>query len=372
MQSPIGLVPKAGGQTRLIFHLSYDFKSLGFKSVNHYTPKEKCMVKYRDLDHTVQSCLKLLELFQDRTKRLWFGKSDLKSAFRILGLAPGVWWLLVLYAYNPMTGEKQFFFDKCLPFGHSISCALFQSLSDSLAHIFKYLVHVKVQDESLYLALTNYLDDFLFAVITQLFYNFLLQSFLDMCEDLGVPVSFDKTEWGTTIIVFLGILLDGNRMVLAVPEEKRIKALNLLQNFVNKKSGLVKEMYRLAGLLNFLCKAITPGRVFTRRMYAKFTGIFNDDKFMKDLYAQATVNVIHTQERCKLKSYHHVRLDREFKDDCKVWIAFLETGTSSVCRPFIDLHTILQADDIGLFSDAAKGKRLGFRATFKNKWLFGQ
>ena len=27
IQSPIGLVPKAGGKTRLIFHLSYDFKN---------------------------------------------------------------------------------------------------------------------------------------------------------------------------------------------------------------------------------------------------------------------------------------------------------------------------------------------------------
>ena len=47
MQSPIGLVPKAGGdQTRLIFHLSYDFKSDGLKSLNYHTPKEKCSVRY--------------------------------------------------------------------------------------------------------------------------------------------------------------------------------------------------------------------------------------------------------------------------------------------------------------------------------------
>ena len=43
-QSPIGLVPKAGSdQTRLIFHLSYDFKGKGqeqLQSVNFYTPRE--------------------------------------------------------------------------------------------------------------------------------------------------------------------------------------------------------------------------------------------------------------------------------------------------------------------------------------------
>ena len=39
VQSPIGLVPKAGKQLCLIFHLSYDFKS-GEKSINHWIPEE--------------------------------------------------------------------------------------------------------------------------------------------------------------------------------------------------------------------------------------------------------------------------------------------------------------------------------------------
>ena len=57
MQSLIGLVPKAGNKTRLIFHLSYEFRSgLGLLNVN--TPKEKCSVKYRDLDYAVQCCIK--------------------------------------------------------------------------------------------------------------------------------------------------------------------------------------------------------------------------------------------------------------------------------------------------------------------------
>ena len=42
VQSPIGLVPKAGNKTRLIFHLSYDFKQ--YKSVNFYTPDDMCSV----------------------------------------------------------------------------------------------------------------------------------------------------------------------------------------------------------------------------------------------------------------------------------------------------------------------------------------
>ena len=64
MQSPIGLVPKLNGQTRLIFHLSYDFPS-GGKSFNFHTPDDLGTVKYRDLDHAVKNCTKLIELLPD-------------------------------------------------------------------------------------------------------------------------------------------------------------------------------------------------------------------------------------------------------------------------------------------------------------------
>ena len=50
IQSPIGLVPKAGGdrhETRLIFHLSYDFKADGLKSANHYTPGRNAQLSTR-------------------------------------------------------------------------------------------------------------------------------------------------------------------------------------------------------------------------------------------------------------------------------------------------------------------------------------
>ena len=56
IQSPIGLVPNDRGlKTRLIFHLSYDFKD--DKSVNYYTPKERCSVKYCNLDYAISMCL---------------------------------------------------------------------------------------------------------------------------------------------------------------------------------------------------------------------------------------------------------------------------------------------------------------------------
>ena len=59
MQSPIGLVPKAGGKTRLIFHLSYHFKKSGNPSLNAVTPKNRCTVRYPDKDRALAMCLAL-------------------------------------------------------------------------------------------------------------------------------------------------------------------------------------------------------------------------------------------------------------------------------------------------------------------------
>ena len=95
-----------------------------------------------------------------------------------------------------------------------------------------------------------------------------MKGFLDMCRILSVPVAIDKTEWASTRMIFLGILLDGNTLTLVVPQEKKCHALNLLRNFIGARKATVKQLQSLAGLLNFLNRAITPGRAFTRRMYA--------------------------------------------------------------------------------------------------------
>ena len=68
-------------------------------------------------------------------------------------------------------------------------------------------------------------------------------------------------------MVFLGTLLDGQQKLIAIPIEKIIKDINLLQWAINKKKVNIKFVQQLTGTLNFLNKAIVPGRAFTRGMY---------------------------------------------------------------------------------------------------------
>ena len=254
VQSPIGLVPKDGNKTRLIFHLSYDFQS-GNSSINSWTPDELCSVHYNDLDDAVANAL-----YHHRNlgvTKLCMSKTDLKSAFRGLPIFPGDHKYLVLKAEDPQTGKVIYFVDKCLPFGSSISCAHFQCFSNALAHIHQFKTDTKK-------SLTNYLDDFLFLAATLARCNYLMRRFLEICKTINFPVSEDKTVWATGLLVFPGILLDGKNFRLCLPEDKRIKALNLLQNLLNRKKATVKELQKLTGTLNFLCSH-TSGQNFYQK-----------------------------------------------------------------------------------------------------------
>ena len=258
-------------------------------------------------------------------------------------------------------GQVYYFIDKCLPFGSSISCSHFQHFSDSLAHIWCYRITQQGINLALYPLVTNYLDDFLFMERSEAICNQLLRGFLDMCKILSVPLALDKTEWANKQVIFLGILMDGETHTLVVPEEKRHNALTLLWNMIDRKKATVKQIQSLAGLLNFLCKAVFPGRAFTRRMYAKYGGL-TDNRGSVKMGSQAKL----------LKAHHHVNVDREFRSDCKMWVDFLHMSHTVVGRPFVDTSQQIQAKDIGFYSDAAKNRSLGFGGVFSKKWLLGK
>ena len=345
IQSPIGLVPKSGGRTRLIFHLSYKFKN-GNESVNFWIPKEKCSVKYNDLDHAVRNCLKISK---DTTQGVFLARTDLMSAFRILPVSPQSWKWLILKACHPLTNKTFFFVDKNTPFRAGSSCANFQHFSCALRHI----TEVKAQRTDV---ITNYLDDYLFVDLTKKGCNRLVRTFLKICSQIKFPVAIEKTQWAERNTVFLGMLLLGESMQFSIPVDKYEKAVKLLTYFCDKSKATVKELQRLAGFLNFLNKAVVPGRTFTRRMYSKFAHLgFTNQKN-------------HNQV---MKGHYHVRVDHEFKSDCRVWLLFLK-NLKMVCRPFVDVSITISATALDFFTDSSRNSRLGFGCVFGKEWTYGR
>ena len=94
---------------------------------------------------------------------------------------------MIMKAEDLTTGEWKYFVDKGLPFGASISCALFQQFSDTLCHLIECKAEAKGD-------ITNYLDDFLFLALTLSKCDGTIRKFLELCETLGIPVSADRRK----------------------------------------------------------------------------------------------------------------------------------------------------------------------------------
>ena len=328
IQSPIGLVPKDQGKnTRLIFHFLYPRSG---DSVNSKTLENLCKVVYPDFNQAVVLCLKA-----GATHRAVFsGKSDMQSAFRNLPISKLDFMLLMMKCEDPESGKIYFFVDKCLPFGASISCTLFQEFSDAVAFLFRQ----RTGEETV-----NYLDDYYFVAMMKNLCDRQIEEFLQICHLINFPVALDKTVWGTWQIVFLGFLINAIRRIFGIPAEKVHKAVSMIHYMLDKpsKKVTVHEIQKICGFLNYLCKCIAPGRAFTRRLYSYTSG--------------------------GLLLYHHVRVNQEMRLDLTTWLTFLE-NPSIYSRPFLDFEK-LSADQLQWYTNATKNFCLGFGGIFDRSWF---
>ena len=150
----------------------------------------------------------------------------------------------------------------------------------------------------------------------------------------------EKTEWGTQIIVFLGMLLNTITQTISVLIDKKNKALRQLMEVIEAKKVQVIQLQRLTGLINFISRAIVSGRASMRRIYAKYAG---------------------------MKQHYHVRVDKELRMDCAVWLDFLQQPLA-ICRPFVDFQDPA-SEVIPFFTDVAKSDTLGLGYVFNHSWV---
>lgn len=117
-------------------------------------------------------------------------KVDIKNAFCLLPIYPGDFELLGIYI------NGAYYIDKCLPFGCSKSCKIFETLSTFL----EWAVKFKTQLDTVH----HYLDDFIFIGKSNPDNcSALMHTFQDICSEIGVPLNEDKTIEPTTKLTFL-------------------------------------------------------------------------------------------------------------------------------------------------------------------------
>ena len=237
--SPIGLVEKQEkGTYRMIHNLSHPVGA----SINELLS----VVKYTSFDSAV-------DIVSSMGTGALLAKTDIKSAFRLLPIYPGDFDLL------GFTFNGQYYFDKMLPMGASISCSLFEKFSTFLDFSIKRITKSD--------GIVHYLDDFLFTAKGHTNdCERLLTSFQGMCDQLGVPLAPEKTVAPKTVLCFLGLEIDSVRRQVRIPSEKLMKLKAQLRMAMSSRELKVRQAQSLVGSLNFVCRAVAPGRTFLRRL----------------------------------------------------------------------------------------------------------
>ena len=314
--SPLGLVPKKEpNQFRLIHHLSYP---LG-KSLNDFIDPKLCSVQYTSFDEAVH-------MIQDLGQGCLLGKSDVKSAFRLLPVQ------LKSIDQLGFMFDDQYYVDKAMPFGCSIACQTWE--------LFATFLEFSVARQSPFGSLLHYLDDFLFGGRKETNHcSCIMSTFMAKMQSLGVPVAAEKTEGPTTKLSFLGLDLDSEDMTIRIPiakiEEIRQKILDIL----SRKKCTLRQMQSLIGSLNFACRAVVPGRPFCRRLINAICGL--------------------------TKPNHHLHVTLSMKEDLRLWLRFFDDFNG--ISVFHDRYWVSN-EDVQLFTDSAGGPGLGFGAYFAGKW----
>ena len=210
-------------------------------------------------------------------------KVDLKSAFRIIPIAREDWELLGL------CWRGKFYIDTCLPFGLRSAPFLFNQFAIALHWILSNNYGILA---------VHYLDDYFIAgPPSSSICQVAVDTMLDVCSQLGIPVAMEKLEGPDTAITFLGIVVDSARGELRLPADKLQKLLQDIGAWIGRKKAQKHELLSIIGSLSFATKIIPAGRFFLQRLIDQST---------------------------KVKRLHHyVTLNAQTRADFRWWQEFL-------------------------------------------------
>ena len=169
----------------------------------------------------------------------------------------------------------------------------------------------------------------------------IVNSFHEICDNLGIPLAKDKAVGPTTIIEYLGLQIDSVRQEVSVPPEKLQSIKAKIEDALVRRKLTLKEMQSLIGSLSFICNAVAPGRPFIRRLIDLTCGV--------------------------RKSWHRIRLTEGVKSDLRMWLLFLKeyNGVSIFQNQYW-----VGTGDIQLYTDASGG--IGFGGYWAGRWFQGK
>jgi hypothetical protein len=327
--SPFGAVPKKySGKVRVIHDLS--------------APKDGDSVNAGILDGSlsIASFGHAARAVRNAGRGAWLIKLDVEAAYKQVPVRPEDWHLL------GFEFEGKFFYERVLPFGLRSSCKLWELFAAALQFMCEKLDCGSPHE------VIHYVDDFLFVLSPiggKIVADALLRAALDLCAKLGVPMADEKVEGPTTCLTFLGIQLDTNTLEARLPKDRIDQIHSLIvewksRTHKSRTHASIREMQSLAGLLNFACACVSPGRIYTR-------GIIN--------YITRMISLrVGPHAPCKLST--------SLLSDIAWWHEFLPTwnGVSLLYEAEWQEAPLIQ-----LFTDACN---TGFGAYYNHHWFAGE
>ena len=313
--SPIGAAPKKDGTVRLIMDLSQPHG----ESINDDISKEEFSFQYSKFDDAT-------DLLMRAGPGSLLCKLDIKHAYRLLPVKPDQWHHLC-YRW-----EGNYYVDLVLPFGLRSSGAIFNKFASLVRWIIIH--HYQHSD------IVNYSDDFFAVLDTQMAHAIAqLDNIIQAFQDLNIPLAEDKIEGPSTLLTYLGIVINSLRMTIEVPDEKLLETTISLNKWYKRRTCTKRELKSLIGKLGHICKVVRPGRMFSRRL----------------------IDLSTTVERM----HHHITLNSETRADINWWLEFLPQWKAVSMIPAV---LTIRSTDLRLFSDACD---IGFGATYRNSWIQG-
>ena len=310
--SPIGLVPKSDKGVRLIHHLSHPWG----EGINAYIDDEASKVVFAKFDQAIK-------LASIQGKGALMAKFDVKSAYRLLPVRESDFKFLGMHL------EGRVYIDKMLPMGAKISASHWEAFG----RVWDWLVN---QHPAFSGQTCRYMDDMLCVFDPHSDPTPSVEAVFETCAEIGLPLAEEKTVLPTTHITFLGLSIDSETQTIGVPLDKISRAQVELEKLIRAKKTKVRQILSIAGLLNFICKAIPAGRPFLRRLFDSVKG------------------------RAK---HMWVPVPEEVKLDARTWLSFLEKYNGcTVFPPLVEVRST----DLNLFTDASLR---GYGIVCGTKWV---
>ena len=284
-------------------------------AVNAFINKEDFHIKYLTLDQVISSIL-------ERGRHRQLAKLDLEAAFHHIPVRPQDFELLgsTFYRFNPITNTycKEYYYDRVLQFGARSSPKLFSDFAAAA----KYIM---CSNGATYAE--QYLDDYITmgaAGTTECADN--LHTMMNTCHDLGFTLNPSKICQPSTVMEYLGIILDTDLLQARISADRLEEVMSELNQWRHRQTATKRQILSLIGKLTFVSRVVRPGRTFTRRMISLAS---------------------------KIPHLHHqVHLTKDFKLDVQWWLHYLPqwNGVSffpqSHWESSIDLHLYTDSSDL--------------------------